>query len=140
VPQIEKKEASRNGTEPQRRGFNQPKIALNCRKKPLAHFMELLESMTKKSADKSFVVAYLAQIERMAQVLGGIPVWEVVPDSAAEAAGLLFGDIVLSVNADPTPTFAAFLAAGETHLAHLEFEVFRQGQVLLLNAGTTADA
>ena len=102
--------------------------------------MDSSRAMNHASSGESFVLPYLAQIERMAQVLGGIPVWEVVPDSAAEAAGLLFGDIVLSVNSDPTPTFAAFLAAGEIHLAHLEFKVFRKGQVLFLNAGKTADA
>jgi S1-C subfamily serine protease len=96
--------------------------------------------MTQSLAREPFVLTYLAQIERMAQVLGGIPVWEVLPDSEAAAAGLLFGDIVLSVNSDPTPTFAAFLAAGRLHLADLEFKVFRQGQVLLLNAGMMADA
>jgi len=89
--------------------------------------------------DGTFVVSYLARIERVATLLGGIPVWEVLPDSAAESAGLQFGDIVLSVNCAPTPTFADFLAAGELHLQKLEFKVFRDGQVLDLCAAEELD-
>jgi S1-C subfamily serine protease len=84
------------------------------------------------TGNADFLVPYMARIERMAGVLGGIPVWEVLPDSAGAAAGLLFGDIILSVNRTPTPTFEAFLAAGRRHLDDLEFEVFRDGQVLAL--------
>ena len=87
----------------------------------------------------SFFVPYLEQIDRLATVLGGIPVWEVLPDSAAETAGLRFGDIVLSINAEPTPTFADFLAAGALHLAALEFRVFRNGQILRLCAAPDDD-
>lgn len=90
--------------------------------------------MKQKAGGERFLVAYMAQVDRMASVLGGIPVWEVLPDSAAEAAGLLFGDIILSVNRKPTPTFADFLAAGRAHLEELEFRVFRNGQVLELRA------
>jgi S1-C subfamily serine protease len=80
----------------------------------------------------SFVLAYVAQIERVAEVMGGIPVWEVLPNSAAESAGLAFGDIVLSINGTSTQTYQDFLAAGEMHLDNLEFEIFRNGRRLLL--------
>ncbi len=88
--------------------------------------------MTHQAGAQRFLVSYMAHIDRMAAVLGGIPVWEVLPDSAAEAAGLAFGDIILSVNRTPTPTFADFLEAGRIHLERLEFQVFRNGQVLEL--------
>jgi S1-C subfamily serine protease len=85
-------------------------------------------------SDKRFLVSYMASVDRLAAALGGIPVWEVLPDSAAEAAGLLFGDIILSVNRTPTPTFADFLEAGRVHLERLEFQVFRNGELLELRA------
>jgi S1-C subfamily serine protease len=78
------------------------------------------------------VAADLAQIERVAQILGGIPVWEVFPRSEAARAGVRFGDIILRVNGTATPTFEAFLDAGAHHLAALEFEVFRNGELLRL--------
>jgi S1-C subfamily serine protease len=90
--------------------------------------------MKRTPSDERFLVSYMAKVDRMAAVLGGIPVWEVLPDSAAEAAGLLFGDIILSVNRTPTPTFADFLEAGRIHLERLQFRVFRNGQVLELRA------
>ena len=82
----------------------------------------------------------LAQIEKLAKVLGGIPVWEVFPESAAEMAGVRFGDIIVSVNGTATPTFKEFLAAGEAHFAHIEFEVFRNGRMIVLSCDEPADA
>jgi len=89
---------------------------------------------------RSAVGADLAQIERLAQVLGGIPVWAVAPGSSARNAGVLFGDIILSVNGVPTPTFKAFLQAGRAHLTSLEFKVFRNGKVLVLRYDEPVDA
>lgn len=65
--------------------------------------------------------------------MGGIPVWEVFPESDAAQAGVRFGDIILRVNGVATPTFETFLEAGEQHLGDLEFEVFRNGQLLRLH-------
>lgn len=75
----------------------------------------------------------LATVARVAEILGGIPVWEVFPNSAAEHAGIKFGDIILRVNGIATPTFDSFLAAGRKHLEHLEFEIFRNGELLRLS-------
>jgi S1-C subfamily serine protease len=96
--------------------------------------------MARKSAVQSSLTSDLAQIEKLAKVLGGIPVWEVFPDSAAAEAGVRFGDIIVSVNGKATPTFKAFLAAGEVHLEHIEFEVFRNGRMLVLSGSQHADA
>lgn len=79
------------------------------------------------------VAADLAGIARVAEVLGGIPVWEVFPESAAAQAGVRFGDVILSVNGTATPTFEAFLAAGAANLEDLEFRVFRNGSLLRLS-------
>ena len=92
------------------------------------------------SAGEHFVLSYIVRLERVATVLGGIPVWEVLPESAAKSAGLLFGDIVLSVNCRPTPTYGDFLEAGALNLARLEFKVFRGGETLILRAEQSADA
>lgn len=79
-------------------------------------------------------MSVIAKIEELAKLLGGIPVWEVFPESGAALAGVRFGDIILRVNGVATPTFEEFLAAGEAHLAHLEFEVFRNGKMLTLTS------
>lgn len=101
--------------------------------------MEEASAMARK-ATKNSVSSNLAQIEKLAKVLGGIPVWEVFPDSAAALAGVRFGDIIVSVNGTATPTFDDFLAAGEAHLSNLEFEVFRNGRMMRLSCDETADA
>jgi hypothetical protein len=55
-------------------------------------------------------------------------------------AGVRFGDIIVSVNGTATPTFKEFLAAGEAHFAHIEFEVFRNGRMIVLSCDEPADA
>jgi predicted metalloprotease with PDZ domain len=80
-----------------------------------------------------------AQVAKIAKILGGIPVWEVFPGSAAEAAGIKLGDVIVCVNGVRTPTFQHFLDAGQAHLEHLEFDVFRNGRLLRLTASESAD-
>jgi len=67
-------------------------------------------------------------------------VWSVAPGSSARNAGVRFGDIILSVNGTPTPTFKAFLQAGRANGLHLEFKVFRAGKVLVLRYDEPVDA
>jgi len=88
----------------------------------------------------SAVAADLAQIARIPEVLGGIPVWEVFAGSDAAHAGVRFGDIIVSVNGTATPTFEAFLEASAAHLSQLEFRVFRSGALVSLSRGAHADA
>lgn len=83
---------------------------------------------------KPATLSVFSRLERLAKLLGGIPVWEVFPDSGAAQAGVRFGDIILRVNGTKTPTFELFLAAGEKHLDGLEFEVFRNGKLLRLRS------
>lgn len=95
--------------------------------------------MARAPESHSAIAADLAHIERLAKVLGGIPVWAVAPGSSARRAGVCFGDIILSVNGVPTPTYKAFLKAGRAHLDHLEFKVFRNGKVRVLRDSGDAD-
>jgi S1-C subfamily serine protease len=88
----------------------------------------------RKTAPKKPTARVVAQLDRLAKILGGIPVWEVYADSGAAQAGVRFGDIILRVNGKPTPTFQHFLAAGEKHLTNLQFEVFRDGKLLRLTS------
>jgi len=88
---------------------------------------------------QSAIALDLAHIERIAHVLGGIPVWAVAPGSAAKHAGIRFADIILSVNGVPTPTYKDFLRAGRAHLSNLEFKVFRNGKVLVLHYAESDD-
>ena len=90
--------------------------------------------MTRKALPKKAPAALFAQLDRLARILGGIPVWEVYADSGAAAAGVRFGDIILRVNGKETPTFEQFLAIGEANLSRLEFEVFRNGKTLRLSS------
>jgi S1-C subfamily serine protease len=96
--------------------------------------------MAHKHGSKNAITSNLAHIERVAQILGGIPVWEVFPRSEAERAGVRFGDIILSINGTATPTFEAFLDAGAYHLQELEFQVFRNGATLRLSSTAPTDA
>jgi S1-C subfamily serine protease len=96
--------------------------------------------MPRKASVQKSAASTLAQIEKLAKVIGGIPVWEVFPESAASMAGVRFGDIIVSVNGTATPTFEDFLAAGEAHLANIVFEVFRNGRMMSLSCETHAHA
>ena len=90
--------------------------------------------MKRKMPVKPAPLSMISKLERLAKLLGGIPVWEVFPESGAAHAGVRFGDIILKVNGTKTPTFEMFLEAGEKHLDFLEFEVFRNGQLLQLTS------
>jgi len=96
--------------------------------------------MPRKASVKKSASSTLAQIEKLAKVIGGIPVWEVFPESAAAMAGVRFGDIIVSVNGTATPTFEEFLAAGEANIANIVFGVFRNGKMMSLTCDGMADA
>jgi len=67
------------------------------------------------------------EIQAIANILGGVPILGVVPDSPAARSGLRYGDIVLSLNGVATNSFEAFLSAHDTSGGELAIEVFRDG-------------
>jgi S1-C subfamily serine protease len=68
----------------------------------------------------------------IAKSLGGVPIWGVLPGSAAHRAGMRYGDIVVRVNGIETPNLAQYLKAQRANAERVEFEVLRQGVVLHL--------
>jgi C-terminal processing protease CtpA/Prc len=81
------------------------------------------------------------QLSKLAEMLQGIPVWGCLPGSLGRNAGVRYGDVVLSVNGQPTSDVAAYLTArrlrndgatmvvfrdGSTHTVQLRFEPTRE--------------
>jgi S1-C subfamily serine protease len=69
---------------------------------------------------------------RLASALGGLPVLGCPPDSPAARAGVVYGDILLTVNGRPTPDWSAFAEARSLDSSSMEIELFRNGRELTL--------
>lgn len=67
------------------------------------------------------------QLGNLAETLQGLPVWGCLPGSAGRSAGLRYGDVVLSVNGQPTSDAAAYLAARRLRSDGATIVVFRDG-------------
>ena len=84
-----------------------------------------------------------AEVAATAKSLGGVPIWGVLPGSAAARAGVRYGDVVVRVNGIQTRTLDDFLSARDESLEQVEFDVFREGELLRLNirlaSGLAAD-
>jgi S1-C subfamily serine protease len=65
-------------------------------------------------------------LTQLANTLQGLPILGCSGGSPAARAGLCYGDIVLSVDGTPTPSWTAFLAA--TSASPLRLRVFRRGR------------
>ena len=68
---------------------------------------------------------------KLAGSLGGLPVLGCRPNSPATRAGIRYGDIVLTVNGQPTPDWAAYVAARALNPTEMTVEVFRGGQTIV---------
>jgi S1-C subfamily serine protease len=75
---------------------------------------------------------------KIAAALGGLPVLGCRPDSPADRAGVVYGDILLSVNGRPTPDWTAFIEARSLSTTEMVIEVFRNGQQLRLDVPLSA--
>ena len=73
------------------------------------------------------------QLGKLAETLQGVPVWGCLPGSRGQAAGLRYGDVVLSVNGQRTSDAAAYLAARRLRGDGMSLEVFRDGETHTVN-------
>jgi len=64
----------------------------------------------------------------------------VLPGSAAARAGVRYGDIVVRVNGIATRTLHEFLSAREANTDGIQFDVFREGELLCLNLSLASHA
>jgi S1-C subfamily serine protease len=67
-------------------------------------------------------------IFELARALGGIPVLGALAGSAAEKAGIRYGDVILSVNGRKTPTILEYVEAKALRRNGMEVVVFRAGE------------
>jgi S1-C subfamily serine protease len=72
------------------------------------------------------------QLEEIANVVQGVPVWGCLPGSTAAEAGVRYGDIVVAVNGVPTPGIDAYLEARKLRSDGFELKLFRSGEELTL--------
>ena len=70
------------------------------------------------------------ELQAIATALGGLPIWGVLPHSAAARAGVRYGDIVLRVNGFETRTMCEFIVAHESNPERLVLDLFRDGKLL----------
>ncbi|MFO0600703.1 MAG: PDZ domain-containing protein [Myxococcaceae bacterium] len=65
--------------------------------------------------------------EKLATALGGLAILGCLPDSPAAAAGLRYGDVLLSVNGVPTPNWVAYVKVMNERKRPMVVRVFRDG-------------
>src|SRR5438128_8035025 len=68
-----------------------------------------------------------SELARLATTLGGIPILGCLEGSPADALGVRYGDILLSVNGIPTGSWNDFLEARAQCQGQLVARLFRQG-------------
>ena len=68
------------------------------------------------------------ELQEIAKTLGGIPIWATFEGSVAHQAGLRYGDIILSVNGQPTPTVDDYFQAKNLHSEEMTLTYFRGGE------------
>jgi S1-C subfamily serine protease len=68
-----------------------------------------------------------SNLDKLAETLGGLPVYGCLPGSHAARAGLRFGDVLLSVDGTPTRTWVDYLKAREHSGDSIRVRLFRDG-------------
>lgn len=69
-------------------------------------------------------------LEALAETLGGMVVRGTIPGSPSAIAGVRFGDVLLSINGQPTPHLDAYIEARNKGGDILRMTVFRAGRTL----------
>ncbi len=77
-------------------------------------------------------------LERMAQIYGGIAIFSVEPGSTTHRAGVRSGDILVAVNGRRVTRLAEYASARKLRRELLELEVVRDGRTVKLWAGDAA--
>jgi S1-C subfamily serine protease len=77
-------------------------------------------------------------LERMAEIYGGIAIFSVEPGSTTHRAGVRSGDILVAVNGRRVARLADYASARRLRNELLELVVVRSGQTLTLWAGDAA--
>jgi len=73
-----------------------------------------------------------AHLTQLAITLSGLPVLGCLPGSPADLAGVRYGDVLLSVDGLPTPSWDAYLAARRNSGPSITLRLFRDGSELEL--------
>jgi S1-C subfamily serine protease len=68
----------------------------------------------------------------LALSLNGLPVYGCLPGSPADRAGVRYGDVLLRVDGQATPTWDAYIAARESSGDAIRVVLFRDGAELEL--------
>ena len=69
-----------------------------------------------------------SELSRLATALGGVPITGCLRNSPADRAGIRYGDIMLSINGEPTASWTDFFQARKRAKGRMTVRVFRQGR------------
>lgn len=72
------------------------------------------------------------QLAKLAESLGGIPVWGVLPGSASQRCGVRYGDIIISVNGIKTSNAEEYVEARSARRDGADVVIFRDGEEVLV--------
>ena len=72
------------------------------------------------------------QLAKLAEALGGIPVWGVLPGSVSQRCGVRYGDVIISVNGMKTANADEYVEARSSRRDGADVVIFRDGREVLL--------
>lgn len=71
-----------------------------------------------------------SDLTRLAEALGGLPILGCLDGSPASEAGVRYGDVLLSIDGVPTPTWDAFIEVRAHCTDEMSVRLFREGAEL----------